>query len=132
MSRKEPKNDLIRQSDLLQQYLGGMSRSTLWKLEQRDKTFPRKVKFGSARQFAAYYRRDEIEAWLAAQSADAVDILCTKASRPEIILGARDTLAIAAMQGILSTMGAEPGYNQDEIARESYDMADAMLRARSS
>ena len=67
MENIHPASALIRQGDLLQQYLGGMSRSTLWKLEQRDPTFPRKLKFGDARQAAAYYRRAEIEAWLAAQ-----------------------------------------------------------------
>ena len=41
-----------------------LSRSGLDKLKKRDRTFPRPIKNGEAKQASAYYVLSEIEAWL--------------------------------------------------------------------
>jgi len=49
------------------------------------------------------------------------------------VLSERDQIAVCAMQGQLSGMWTSDnphGWSHDEIARESYSMADAMLKAR--
>lgn len=42
----------------------------------------------------------------------------------------RDEFAKAAMNGLASNMGAGKPYNLDLVARQAYEIADAMLRAR--
>lgn len=42
----------------------------------------------------------------------------------------RDEFAKAAMNGFASNMGAGKPYNLDLVAKQSYEIADAMLRAR--
>lgn len=42
----------------------------------------------------------------------------------------RDEFAKAAMNGFASNMGAGKHYNLDLVAKQAYEIADAMLRAR--
>lgn len=56
----EPKSDLLRLSSAAT-YLR-CSLSTLWRLEQRDPSFPKKIKASSR---VCYYRKSDLDAWLA-------------------------------------------------------------------
>ena len=47
----------------------GISRNGLHLIQQRDPSFPKEIKDGSAKQAPAYFITAEIDAWLAAQIA---------------------------------------------------------------
>lgn len=58
-------NFLIRQKTLRESL--GLSNSGLYKLRQKDPSFPKPIKDGDSRQAAAYYVAAEVEAWLRAK-----------------------------------------------------------------
>lgn len=65
MTTATQSRNLLRIDDVLKKL--SISRTTLSRLRERDKTFPKPIKDGSARSAPAYYVEQEIEAWLQAK-----------------------------------------------------------------
>lgn len=64
-NKPQSSKGLIRQPALCQWL--DVTRSGLAKLRAKDPSFPKPIKDGESRQAAAYYVREEVDAWLSAK-----------------------------------------------------------------
>jgi len=59
MDENQPQKQSLNSEDVCFEFLGGCNKSTLWRLRQKDATFPKPFDFGGR----PFWNRADMQAW---------------------------------------------------------------------